>query len=50
MTGTNSIVREQGVSLVESDVPAHLTLSQYRAQRHPAPRRRRPRIRRRASR
>ena len=51
MTPTTDIVREQGVSMLECDVPANLTLSQYRAQRTPsARRRRRPLIRRRASR
>jgi hypothetical protein len=51
MGTTTNIVREQGVVVEECDVPAHMTLSEYRAQRARTPRRRRrPRLRRRASR
>ena len=42
MTTTTQTIREQGVMVVECDIPAELTLTQFRARRIAAkPRRRR---------
>jgi hypothetical protein len=42
MTTTTQTIRDQGVMVVESDVPAELTLREYRARRTAAkPRRKR---------
>jgi hypothetical protein len=53
MTTTTQTIRDQGVMVVESDIPAELTLRQYRVSRAASgvrPRRKRFRLRRRASR
>lgn len=53
MTTTTQGIRDRGVMVVEADIPAELTLTQYRARRAaPKPRRRRIRglLGRRASR
>jgi hypothetical protein len=33
MTATTQTIRECGVMVVECDIPAHLTIAEYRAQR-----------------
>jgi hypothetical protein len=52
MTPTTETVRSQGFLPLESDIPAGLTIEQYRADRRPREprRRRRPRLHRRRSR
>jgi hypothetical protein len=45
MTATTKTVQDRGVMVVECDIPAHLTIAQYRAQRRSASsRRQKPRV------